>query len=168
MEIVDDLCSPGWQKDLTISVLSLDRKFEFKVAISPRSLVSSFWLSRRFGEEDFVVRKTVGPDSEIDVVCRVVISPLVQEFISSIPGLEGRRAPVKCALGEKVVAVINEVGSDPAFGDVSDLISGLADKEIEDFERCNGVRVVGFVVGLSRMTSSSQSMSTKAAYLLVD
>ena len=87
MEIVDNLCSLGWKKDLTISVLSLDRKFEFNVAIYPLSLASSFWLSRRFGEEDFPVRKAVWTEGETNVVCRVVRSPLVQVYISSIPEL---------------------------------------------------------------------------------
>ena len=49
-------------------------------------------------------------------------------------------------LGEKFVAMINEVESDPAAGDISDLIKVLADKDIEDFELCNGVRVVVFLV----------------------
>ena len=40
MGIVDNLCSPGWDKDLTISVVSLDRKFEFKASIPPRSLAA--------------------------------------------------------------------------------------------------------------------------------
>ena len=41
MGIVDNLCSPGWEKDdnLTITVLSLDRKFEFKVAVSSNSFI---------------------------------------------------------------------------------------------------------------------------------
>jgi len=71
-----------------------------------------------------------------------VRSPLVQVCISSIPGLDKRHAPVKHALGERLVAMIVEVESDPAFGDVSDLMKGLVDKEIAEFESCNGVRVV--------------------------
>jgi len=56
--------------------------------------------------------------------------------------LDKRHAPVKHALGERLVAMIVEVESDPAFGDVSDLMKGLVDKEIAEFESCNGVRVV--------------------------
>jgi len=74
---------PGWEKDLTISVLSLNRKYEFKVSIPPKSLASSFWLRRRFGYEEFTVRKTGGSDGDVDVVCRIVRSPLVQVCISS-------------------------------------------------------------------------------------
>ena len=42
MGIVDNLCSPGWEKDLTISVVSLDRKYVFKASIPPRSLSAHF------------------------------------------------------------------------------------------------------------------------------
>ena len=92
MGIVDNLCSPGWEKDLTISVVSLDRKYEFKESIPPKSLRSSFWIRRRFGYDDFTVRKTGGVEGDVDVVCRVVRSPLVQVCISSTPGLDRRRA----------------------------------------------------------------------------
>ena len=60
MGVVDNLCSPGWEKDLMISVLSLDRQYEFKVVISPDSLPLSFWLRRKYGYEDFTVRKSLG------------------------------------------------------------------------------------------------------------
>ena len=139
MGIVDNLCSPGWEKDLTISVVSLDRKFVFKASIPPRSLSATFWLRRRFGYDDFVVTKTGGADGDIDVCCRVVRNPLVQVCISSTPGLEGRRAPIKDILGEKIVAMINEVEVDAGAGDVSDLLKSLAEKEILEFVSCDGV-----------------------------
>jgi len=146
MGIVDNLCSPGWEKDLTISVVSLNRIYEFKASIPPRSLASaSFGLRRRFGYEEFMVRKTGGADGDIDVVCRVIRSPLVQVCISSTPGLDGRRAPMKLILGEKFVAMIDEVEADAAAGDVSDLIKALAEKEISDFVNGDGVRYFGLL-----------------------
>ena len=137
--IVDNLCSPGWEKDLTISVVSLDRKYEFKVSIPPRSLSVSFWLLRRFGCDDFVVTKTGGADVDVDVCCRVVRSPLVQVCISNTAGLDGRRAPIKDILGEKIVAMINEVEVEAGAGDVSDVLKALAEKEILEFVSCDGV-----------------------------
>jgi len=56
-----------------------------------------------------MVTKTGGAEGDVDVGCRVVRSPLVQVCISSTPGLDGRRAPIKDILGEKLVAMINEV-----------------------------------------------------------
>ena len=44
------------------------------------------------------------------------------------------------------MAMINEVESNAAAGDVSDLIKVLVDKEIEDFEDWNGVRLVVWLV----------------------
>ena len=145
MGIVDNLCSPGWEKDLTISVVSLDRKYEFKAAICPKSLASSYWLRRRFGYEDFMVTRKCA-EGDVDVVCRVVRSPLVQVCISSTPGLDGRRAPIKDILGEKLVAMINEVEVDSSAGDVSDLIKELVDKEISDIVVSDGVRCVELLV----------------------
>ena len=144
MGIVDNLCSPGWGKDLTISVVSLDRKYEFKAAICPNSLASSFWLRRRFGYEDFMLTKTGGAEGDVDVVCRVVRSPLVQVCISSTPGFDGRRAPIKDILGEKLV-MINEVETDSSAGDVSDFIKELVDKEISEFVS-EGVRCGSLLV----------------------
>jgi hypothetical protein len=142
MGIVDNLCSPGWEKDLTISVVSLDRKYEFKASIPPRSLSVSFWLRRRFGYDEFVVTKTGGAEGDIDVSCRIVRNPLVQVCISSTPGLEGRRGPIKDILGEKVVAMINEVEVDEGAGDVSDMLKSLAEKEILEFVSADGVSSV--------------------------
>ena len=144
MGIVDNLCSPGWEKDLTISVVSLDRKFEFKVAICPISLPSTYWILRRFGYEDFIVTRKCA-EGDIDVVCRVGRSPLVQVCISSTPGLDGRRAPIKDILGEKVVAMINSLEMDSSVGDISDLIKDIVDKELSDFV-ASEVRCVGIVM----------------------
>ena len=91
------------------------------------------------------MRKTGGVDGDIDVVCRVVRSPLVQVCISSTPGLDGRRAPMKIIMGEKLVAMINEVEVDATAGDVSDLIKALAEKEISDFVSGEGVRCVSLL-----------------------
>ena len=144
MGIVDNLCSPGWEKDLTISVVSLDRKFEFKVAICPMSLLSTYWILRRFGYEDFIVTRKFA-EGDIDVVCRVGRSPLVQVCISSTPGLDGRRAPIKDILGEKVVAMINSLETDSSVGDISDLIKDIVEKELSDFV-ASEVRCVGIVM----------------------
>jgi hypothetical protein len=144
MGIVDNLCSPGWEKDLTISVVSLDRKYEFKVAICPKSLPTTFWILRRFGYKDFIVTRK-SAEGDIDVVCRVGRSPLVQVCISSTPGLDGRRAPIKDILGEKVVAMINSVETDSSGGDVADLIDEIGDKELSDFV-ASEVRFVGIVI----------------------
>ena len=64
--------------------------------------------------------KTVGAEGDVNVVCRVVRSLLVQVCIASTPGLDGRRASMKDILGEKLVAMINEVETDASAGDVSD------------------------------------------------
>ena len=144
MGIVDNLCSPGWEKDLTISVVSLDRKYEFKVAICPKSLPSTYWIRRRFGYEDFIVTRK-SAEGDIDAVCRVGRSPLVQVCISSTPGLDGRRAPIKDILGEKVVAMINSLETDSSVGDISDLIKDIVDKELSDFV-ASEVRCVGIVM----------------------
>ena len=84
------------------------------------------------------MRKTSGVEGDVDVVCRMVRSPLVQVCISSTPGLDRRRAPIKDILGEKLVAMINEVETDPSAGDVSELIKGLVEKEIAEFVACDG------------------------------
>ena len=75
MGIVDNLCSPGWEKDLTISVVSLDRKHEFKVAICPKSLASTYRIRRRFGYENFFVTRNCA-EGDFDVACSVVRSSL--------------------------------------------------------------------------------------------
>ena len=93
-----------------------------------------------------MVTKTGGAEGDVDMVCRVVRSPLVQVCISSTPGLDGRRAPMKMILGEKLVAMINEVETDSSAGDVSDLINELVDKEISEFVASEGVRCVGLLV----------------------
>jgi len=52
---------------------------------------------------------------------------------------------MKMILGEKLVAMINEVEADAAAGDVSELIKALAEKEISDFVNGDGVRCFGLL-----------------------
>ena len=78
----------------------------------------------------------------------------MQVCISSTPGLDRRRAPIKDILGEKLVAMINEVEMDPSAGDVSYLIKGLVEKEIAEFVACDGVRNVGLLSVVYGMISS--------------
>ena len=48
---------------------------------------------------------------------------------------------VKWILGEKLLAMLNELVTETSAGDVSELIKALAGEEIKAFEDSNGVRV---------------------------
>jgi hypothetical protein len=117
MYIVDNLCSPGWEKDLTISVVSLDRQHGFKVAIPPESLPPSFWVWRKFGFKNFSLGMSLEPENTGEVIGRIVGTPVEQICIVSIPPLDNdRRAPIKWILGRNVVAVMKGIVTESSAG----------------------------------------------------
>jgi hypothetical protein len=169
MYILDNLCSPGWEKDLTISVFSLDRQHGFNVSISPESLPSSFWLWRKFGFKTFSLGMSLEPEATGEVIGRIVGTPVEQICIASIPPLDkDRRAPIKWILGRNVVAVMKGIVTESSAGDVSELIKAVVDSEIKSFEVANGVResIPNWLISLLLSSPSvSLSLSAKAAYL---
>jgi hypothetical protein len=136
MSVVDNFVSPGWQKDMAITVLSFDRQHSFNVAVPYESRSPIFWLRRKFGSKDF----SLGWKDGEELTGRIEVIPVVQEALSNMPPLDNnRRSGIKWMIGPRHVVSEGKLVSNADEEDIAEAVKELVDKEVRDFETANFV-----------------------------